>query len=160
MAAFLARCALTSLPAGHPPRRSRLMMRSPRINERGRKRRRKKIRQQTNESESSHPSEPAGLAARAVHVRAGELDRQLLVGGWNWRTCYFRRCFQIRLRRRFDQTVLTKPSIFSAEGEQFIMPAAFNDSAVIEHQNLIRVDNGRKSMRDHDRCAVKHQAFG
>ena len=38
--------------------------------------------------------------------------------------------------------------------EQFLMGAALGDDALVEHEDLVRIDDGRQAMRDHQRRAA------
>src|SRR4029453_6855411 len=90
---------------------------------------------------------------------AGELDRQLLVGNRNWQTGRVCWRFQFRLGRDLEQALLAQPGIFAAQRDQFVMLAPLDNSAMIEHENLVCAYNCRKPMRDHDRRTVEHQAL-
>ena len=64
------------------------------------------------------------------------------------------------LLRRFPQalgTLLAIPhrSVGAAASEQSAMRAAFDNHAIIQHQNLVGTDNGRQTMRDYQRSASR-----
>lgn len=44
-------------------------------------------------------------------------------------------------------------------GDQFVMCSAFNDSAVIEHDDLIGIADGAEAMSDDERRATVEQYF-
>src|ERR1700731_4109966 len=49
--------------------------------------------------------------------------------------------------------------VLSAETDQFLVSAAFNDTAAMQHQNLIGADNGGKAMSDYDGGSVGHEVL-
>ena len=57
-------------------------------------------------------------------------------------------------RRRGFLLLVPHRRILSAAREQFAVPAALDDLAMVEHQNLVGIDHGRQPMGDDERGAA------
>src|SRR5207244_8372298 len=58
--------------------------------------------------------------------------------------------------RRFEPTLFAQPRVFPTKRKQLLVGSALDDTAVIKHENLIRVHNSGKPVRDYDGSTVEH----
>src|SRR5579863_422419 len=57
-----------------------------------------------------------------------------------------------------DQLFVVELSVVSVARQQLLVRTALDDLAVMEYDNLVRVANGRDTMRDEERRTVLHHA--
>ena len=53
----------------------------------------------------------------------------------------------------------TAAHIFRREFKQLCVRPALDDSAAFQDENLVRMQDGRKPMRDDEACPMRHQMF-
>jgi hypothetical protein len=58
--------------------------------------------------------------------------------------------------RRFEPTLFALTGVFPTKRKQLVVGSALDDTAVIEHENLICMHYSGKPMRDYDCSAIEH----
>ncbi len=65
----------------------------------------------------------------------------------------------LRGRNLAPELVIVQPRVEPIQRQQLGVGAALDDAAVIEHQDLVRIDDGRQTVRDHERRAPLRDAL-